>query len=560
MKVLMRQFGLELLLLSFLAVFFHFFGNGSGDSGSLFLWWKTGSDPIMPWAFGFLLLLVLWFFHDMPLRVFPAFISMRRSGGATCIVACVFLLTAVAGYVFGFPEVSNIALFGFVGGIFRLRLERGLLILFFGACFSPQWLFGWVSPWLQQGSAVILEILLSLFGMEVLREGTSIFLPIGTSVHIAEECSGIRGMELFFCLAVVLCIPAAVRSRGIWLTVAMVIGLSILANLMRMCVVAVCVTVWGWALFARAHEQIAPLISYITFSILYLYLTKQIWDRTRCPPPEELDERHALLRGRRVVFCFVTVAMIAAAGLCSRIGRAHGGSVPDWVERSGEIEVVDAWRRGPGSFCNDLYRQCLVSFPAVMTGSGNTETCACGEMLARRDRTVCHDQEGALRKVRWHYSSLYRPDVGVALLEGWSAESPASNPEWFLRNELGAKILSKKAVEISALEERGGAMTLVQYVLPGRLGQGVAAYGFSDGRGLYATRLQYGKAVWTQQLRHRTLSPDYTLFIHMRHPGGNAATTELLRFIRAYLPQQLGVIPDQTAPDKTPESTPLVHK
>jgi exosortase/archaeosortase family protein len=545
MKKILRQFGLELLLLLQLAIFAHFFGNSTGENPSIFRWWFNCIDPKLPMLFLCFMALGVWDASGHSIRAGTLIVSGGRSGWVTGTLCSLFAALAVFGYIWGFPEVSNLALFGLMGSVLRLRVTRLLLFMLMGSCFSPQWLFGFLSPPLQKGFAVILESLLSGSGVEVVRNGTGFIFGNDSGFRIAEECSGVRGLEILFFLAVQMAVCDFIRPKGLLLIVVSALGCAFFTNLMRVLIIAGCAVAGGQELWRTAHDGWAPQISFIFWLLIHIYLSHQIRRRNWLPPPDEVDESYQLLRHRGPVFAAASVMLFLAAGLCWSIDARPERADIDWPARAMKVQVVGERWQDEARFCDDRNFQCLMSSPLM----GIEYACACGNPVPPHSGFDLLEFDPGVRKLRLHYGGRIHSDIGVTLVEGWRAEQPVCNPTWFLRNEASGNILSIDEREIVLENGCTGRVSVVCYDLPKRTFldkvyfggySGTMLYGFSDGQTLYANRMQYRAAVWRRQMHTRKLSPDMLLVMNMRHAQNYDALDELRMFTRSYLAQLTG--------------------
>ena len=131
--------------------------------------------------------------------------------------------------------------------------------------FMVPWPFAWQQPVaesLQHMVAVTSHALLSLFSVPIHRAGYLLQLP-GQTVEVAEGCSGLRQITVFFALSVFLGLIGGHRGRG-WALVVLSLPIAVLANTLRIASTVVILLTAGPA---GAKGILHELEGFVTFSI-----------------------------------------------------------------------------------------------------------------------------------------------------------------------------------------------------------------------------------------------------------------------------------------------------
>jgi len=172
------------------------------------------------------------------------------------------ILLIIAGFVCCFG-VSN-----------AKRSSFALAFLLF-AIPIPEMILNKIIYWLQAGSAAIAEVLFSLSGAPVLREGFVFRLP-NMSIEVAQECSGIRSSLALLILALLV---AHFSFRPIWkkaVFVAAGLGMMLIKNGIRIATLTLLANyVNPQFLYGRLHHQGGVVFFLIGLALLwplYLYL------------------------------------------------------------------------------------------------------------------------------------------------------------------------------------------------------------------------------------------------------------------------------------------------
>ncbi|MDH5670216.1 MAG: archaeosortase/exosortase family protein, partial [Nitrospira sp.] len=140
------------------------------------------------------------------------------------------------------PDALSVIMTGFVAicwGIFFLsygvrpfqHVSFGLLFLLFMVPF-PSVMLSAIIGFLQRMSAEASDVIFAMLGIPVFREGFSFSLT-NFSVHVAEECSGIRS---FLSLIITVLVAGHFFLRSLWAKVGMltiVVPLAIVKNAFR---------------------------------------------------------------------------------------------------------------------------------------------------------------------------------------------------------------------------------------------------------------------------------------------------------------------------------------
>jgi len=131
-------------------------------------------------------------------------------------------------------------------------------------------LLGWIEAGLQQGSSVVAEWLFTIFGMPVLRQGTSFRLP-GFPLEVAPECSGIHSSLVLFITSLV---AGNLFLRGSWkraIFTFSVVPLALLRNGFRIFTIGeLCVNISPDMINSFIHTRGGPI--FFTLSIVPLFL------------------------------------------------------------------------------------------------------------------------------------------------------------------------------------------------------------------------------------------------------------------------------------------------
>ncbi|MDH5642123.1 MAG: exosortase/archaeosortase family protein, partial [Nitrospira sp.] len=153
----------------------------------------------------------------------------------------------------GFVAICwGIFFLGYGAGLFQ-QVSFGLLFLLFMVPF-PAFLLTAIIQFLQRMSAEASDVIFALLGVPVFREGFSFSLT-NFSVHVAEECSGIRS---FLSLVITVLVAGHFFLRSFWAKlgiVAFVVPLAIVKNAFR---------IVGLTLLANYVDP-----TYITNSVLH---------------------------------------------------------------------------------------------------------------------------------------------------------------------------------------------------------------------------------------------------------------------------------------------------
>ena len=274
-----------------------------------------------------------------------------------------------------------------------------------------------------------------------------------------------------------------------------------------------------------------------------MWLLFLIRKHDQLPPPDEVDESYELFRDRRAIYWAVSVMLVVATAICRGCGGISSEGEEPWEKRAESVQTVEERRQVAARFCDDKCFQCILSFPSA----DFSPACVCGNPVLPPAASDWQKSETGLSKLRLHYQSRFHSDIGVTLVDGWSAEQPVCNPTWFLRNEAAGKILRSEKRDIIFKNGCTGRVSVIRYELPGRHGvekySGTMLYGFSDGSTLYANRWQYWKSAWRQQLSIRQQLSDVLLVVNMQHASGFDVSNELFGFAISFLNQLEAVIP-----------------
>jgi exosortase C (VPDSG-CTERM-specific) len=136
----------------------------------------------------------------------------------------------------------------------------------------PAVLLGWIEAGLQQGSSVVAEWLFTIFGMPVLRQGTSFRLP-GFPLEVAPECSGIHSSLV---LVITSLVAGNLFLRGSWQRAVFtfsVLPLALLRNGFRIFTIGeLCVNISPDMINSFIHTRGGPIFFALSIVPLFLFL------------------------------------------------------------------------------------------------------------------------------------------------------------------------------------------------------------------------------------------------------------------------------------------------
>jgi len=187
-----------------------------------------------------------------------------------------------------------------------LAFATGGLFLFLGAAFLRAILFPWalllflvpfpeaveggVEIFFQRTSADVAQVLMSLAGLPVFRDGLFFRLP-GILLEVARECSGIRSSLVLFITSLVGGLMLLRRPWSRAFLALAVIPLAILRNAFRILTIAwLCVHIGPEMIHSPIHRRGGPiffLLSLVPFFALLLFLK---WIERRRPERQTLHE------------------------------------------------------------------------------------------------------------------------------------------------------------------------------------------------------------------------------------------------------------------------------
>ncbi len=170
-------------------------------------------------------------------------------------------LLGAAGLVVCLPGLSLLLL----GGRRTRALAFPLLLCLFMLP-VPAGAISHVHLVLRQISAVGAHLLVSGYGIPVLKEGTTLYLPHAT-VEVADACSGVSTLQASVLLGMVLSYLSDSVRRRIALMVAAVL-LAVLCNSIRVAGLVLMVHYWGVDLLATPLHQLSGVAVFVVVLIV----------------------------------------------------------------------------------------------------------------------------------------------------------------------------------------------------------------------------------------------------------------------------------------------------
>lgn len=426
------------LALAAVFLFFSFFGNGASSDPSLYRWIVLSYGDYAVETLLILAGLAVYLIANKKFRQRVALGRVRPEVGAAWITSA--SAVAAAAFIGGAPAFSMLALIALVFAVLFSFYGRGasiypliLLLGLFALPVSPVELLG---PVLQHAVSVMTRPVLAWLDTGFAGHGATMSFS-GFEFRIAEECSGVRSIELGlkFTLLILILYPTRWRFRLSILGLSVLVGM--VSNLLRIAVV-IGFGAWRGAEFAMetGHETVGPLAG-LAVLLGYLILLVFYCGKRISKTKRSCCERRMARFVPRLAGCTI-VSAGAAALLCLVLGSRGdlrpAGSVEKWVETG---DAGD-WIRVPALFCRSAV--CVWSSSSALGGGGHTH-CRCGsawEPLAFY--SYLEDEEAGTDVFR----AIYRHrrtgrEVSLVVIRGGRPGQTLCWPRWHLRS-MGASV------------------------------------------------------------------------------------------------------------------------
>ncbi len=173
----------------------------------------------------------------------------------TARVSLVVTLFGLVWYLFG-REVVKLAWFELAFLCFMIPIPY---VVYYALTFPMQLL-----------ASKITAGVLSSIGMEVFRQGNILHLPGGTSLEVAEACSGMRSLMSLLALGALFAYMTQKRLTGKILLFASTVPIAIIANVFRVFVTALLVTTVGAEVTAEPMHSLMGLSVFVVSFVLML--------------------------------------------------------------------------------------------------------------------------------------------------------------------------------------------------------------------------------------------------------------------------------------------------
>lgn len=175
----------------------------------------------------------------------------RRPSAWGMLFIVVGLVVQVASYYLNFEFFNMLSLLPVIAGVILLfhgpKLWR---VVAFPVCFLgfganlPGIVLNEPSRWIQHVSAAGAASTMKFLGFTVMRHGNLIDVP-GMTLEVADVCSGFRKLTALIVFSILYgyLFPIGIARRSI--LVAAVVPVSIIVNIVRLCVLVAAATFWG---------------------------------------------------------------------------------------------------------------------------------------------------------------------------------------------------------------------------------------------------------------------------------------------------------------------------
>lgn len=225
------------------------------------------------------------------LGIWPLVAGVAVCGGYWLAVALGWRPTSedyLSAMTLSFLTFGLSAAFLFVGAEALRRASFPLAFLVFTIPF-PVAVLNWIETALQHGSAAVANVLFTLAGMPLLREGTVFKLP-GITMEVAPECSGIHSTLVLFITSL---LAGYLFLRSPWkraLLALLVIPLALLRNGFRVFTIGeLCVNVSPDMIHSYIHRKGGPIffvLSLVPFFFILLLLRRSELKSSRGQAPQ----------------------------------------------------------------------------------------------------------------------------------------------------------------------------------------------------------------------------------------------------------------------------------
>ncbi len=290
---------------------------------------------LIPFIFGYLVLQRRS--ELLRLRVVPVL-----WGVALLIVS---ISVGLVGDALGEPFLSRLSLVGTLAALVNVvagwrifRLLTFPLAYLFLMVPPPYVIVKQVSYYLKMFDAVVATAVLQLIRVPVYREFYYLNLP-NITLEIADVCSGIASLFAMVALGIIYIYFLPVRSGAKYGLMAGVLIFPLVANLIRIILVAASVYYYGPVMLQAFFHQFTGTFTFL-LSVIMLLLVGE-WLR-RCYPAAVQVNQVAIPSGERTKFGDKVISvpiLLAGALLLGGLYVSHAITRPDLREFRGELEV-----------------------------------------------------------------------------------------------------------------------------------------------------------------------------------------------------------------------------
>jgi exosortase len=195
----------------------------------------------------------------LALLILGGVLFVLGNGGAeffTMRVSFVVMLFGLVWYLFG-REVVRLAWFELGFLLFMVPIPY---VIYFALTFPMQLL-----------ASKITAGTLSAIGMEVYRQGNILHLPGGTSLEVAEACSGMRSLVSLLALGALYAFMTQKRAVGKTILFLATIPIAVIANVFRVFVTALLATTVTAGITAEPwHSLMGMSVFVVSFVLLFI--------------------------------------------------------------------------------------------------------------------------------------------------------------------------------------------------------------------------------------------------------------------------------------------------